>query len=595
MTLTAELPLVVSAIALALVALVLAFPYPDVTRRRAFGFVIAIVGLIAPAAIFAARQGTVGTSRALWEWSAVGGPTIQASYRFDGIAAIGVLLTVAYGAAGLLAIARASVGRPLLPSLVLALGLVSIALHVTEDLVAAIVVLGAIGAITAFITLLVAPPPASARLAAFLAIGVQAFVVSALLISRFGGASFSYSEIRPTWISPGVILAASLGAALFAGLYPFVPWRFERARANAAEREPLRGLLAMPAGIGASLVLLRLLGATRGDLVDLRLPGADPALRIAVAAAIIAALAIAARRRRRERVARPALVLGALGVAATVAYPSIHWSHVVLAAALLTVLYAAAVSLARPDEWDVVRYDVALAGFWIAIAVGTPLAIAGGLVLLVAEALTALAENTWTPPHIAQIGAVVTSSMFVAAALAVGAGVLSAPDLVAQAFAAIALVALLALELIHIGRRLSVAFAPPELDVTAAASAFLLSLLGAMLLALPLSASLSEIGLPLLVDASAPLVVAALVMSSTVLVLVARSVRPFLPDLEPIGARLRMVVSAADPVPAGMTAFGYVERAATGSSAAIALFERRAGVWLATLLIVALLLWATRS
>jgi len=594
MTLTAELPLVVSAIALALVALVLAFPYPDVTRRRAFGFVIAIVGLIAPAAIFAARQGTVGTSRALWEWSAVGGPTIQASYRFDGIAAIGVLLTVAYGAAGLLAIARASVGRPLLPSLVLALGLVSIALHVTEDLVAAIVVLGAIGAITAFITLLVAPPPASARLAAFLAIGVQAFVVSALLISRFGGASFSYSEIRPTWISPGVILAASLGAALFAGLYPFVPWRFERARANAAEREPLRGLLAMPAGIGASLVLLRVLGATRGDLVELRLPGADPALRIAVAAAIIAALAIAARRRR-EKVARSALALGALGIAATVAYPSIHWSHIVLAAALLTVLYAAAVSLARPDEWDVVRYDVALAGFWIAIAVGTPLAIAGGLVLLVAEALTALAENTWTPPHIAQIGAVVTSSMFVAAALAVGTGVLSAPDLVAQALAAIALVALLALELIHIGRRLSVAFAPPELDVTAAASAFLLSLLGAMLLALPLSAALSEIGLPLLADTSAPLVVAALVMSSTVLVLVARSVRPFLPDLEPIGSRLRMVVSAADPVPAGMTAFGYVERAATGSSAAIALFERRAGVWLATLLIVALLLWATRS
>jgi len=594
MTLTAELPLVVSAIALALVALVLAFPYPDVTRRRAFGFVIAIVGLIAPAAIFAARQGTVGTSRALWEWSAVGGPTIQASYRFDGIAAIGVLLTVAYGAAGLLAIARASVGRPLLPSLVLALGLVSIALQVTEDLVAAIVVLGAIGAITAFITLLVAPPPASARLAAFLAIGVQGFVVSALLISRFGGGSFSYSEIRPTWISPGVILAASLGAALFAGLYPFVPWRFERARANAAEREPLRGLLAMPAGIGASLVLLRVLGATRGDLVELRLPGADPALRIAVAAAIIAALAIAARRRR-EKVARSALALGALGIAATVAYPSIHWSHIVLAAALLTVLYAAAVSLARPDEWDVVRYDVALAGFWIAIAVGTPLAIAGGLVLLVAEALTALAENTWTPPHIAQIGAVVTSSMFVAAALAVGAGVLSAPDLVAQAFAAIALVALLALELIHIGRRLSVAFAPPELDVTAAASAFLLSLLGAMLLALPLSAALSEIGLPLLADTSAPLVVAALVMSSTVLVLVARSVRPFLPDLEPIGSRLRMVVSAADPVPAGMTAFGYVERAATGSSAAIALFERRAGVWLATLLIVALLLWATRS
>jgi hypothetical protein len=44
-----------------------------------------------------------------------------------------------------------------------------------------------------------------------------------------------------------------------------------------------------------------------------------------------------------------------------------------------------------------------------------------------------------------------------------------------------------------------------------------------------------------------------------------------------------------------MAAFGYVERTATASSAAIALFERRAGVWLATLLIVALLVWATRS
>ena len=593
MTLTAELPLVVSAIALALVALVLAFPQPDVTRRRAIGVVVAIVGLVAPVAIFAARQGALETSRALWEWSAVGGPTIQASYRFDGIAAIGVSLAVAYGAAGLLAVARAAIGRPLLPSLVLAVALVSIALHVSEDLVAAIVVLGAIGAITAFITLLVAPPPASARLATFLAIGIQAFVVAALLVSRFGGASFSYDAIRPTWISPGVILAASLGAALFAGLYPFVPWRFERARATAAEREPLRGLLAMPAGIGASLVLLRLLGATRIDLVSLGLPSADPTLR--AGAVLVIGVVVAITARRNGTVSRAALLLSALGIAAALAYPSLHWSHVVLGAALLTVLYAAAVSLARPDEWDVVRYDVALAGFWIAIALGTPLAIAGGLVLLVAEALAALAENTWMPPHIVQIGAVVTSSMFVAAALAIGAGVPSAPDLIAQALAAVVLLALLALELIHIGRRLSVAFAPPELDVTAAASAFLVSLLAAMLLALPVSAALSEIDRPLLVDASAPLVIAALAMSSTVLVLVARSVRPFLPDLAPVGARLRAVVSAADPVPAGMAAFGYVERTATASSAAIALFERRAGVWLATLLIVALLLWATRS
>jgi hypothetical protein len=268
---------------------------------------------------------------------------------------------------------------------------------------------------------------------------------------------------------------------------------------------------------------------------------------------------------------------------------------VVLGAALLTVLYAAAVSLARADEWDVVRYDVALAGFWVGLAIGTPPAIAGGLSLLVAEAVAALVENTWMPPHLAQIGTVVTSSIFVASVLVIGAGVPAAPDVFAQALAAVVLLALMSLELIHMGRRLSIAFAPPELDVTAAASAFLVGLLAAMLLALPVSAALAGIDRPLLVDASAPLAVAALAMSSTVLVLVARSVRPFLPDLAPTGARLRSVVSAADPVPAGMTAFRTLERTATVSSTAFALFERRAGVWLATVLIVALLLWATRS
>ena len=30
------------------------------------------------------------------------------------------------------------------------------------------------------------------------------------------------------------------------------------------------------------------------------------------------------------------------------------------------------------EQWDVVRYDVTLAAFWIALAIGTPTSIAGG-------------------------------------------------------------------------------------------------------------------------------------------------------------------------------------------------------------------------
>ena len=53
-------------------------------------------------------------------------------------------------------------------------------------------------------------------------------------------------------------------------------------------------------------------------------------------------------------------------------------------------------------------------------------------------------------------------------------------------------------------------------------------------------------------------------------------------------------VWAADPVPAGIGAFRSLERAVTVTSRGFALFERHAGVWLATVLIVALLIWSAR-
>src|SRR5205807_555589 len=115
--------------------------------------------------------------RALWEWTAAGGPTIQASYRLDGIGAVGIAATCGYAAAGLLASARSAASPRYLPSLVLAIGFVSIAVVVPNDLVAAVVALAVLAALTAFATLLVAPAPSAMRLAAYLTAGLLCFVV----------------------------------------------------------------------------------------------------------------------------------------------------------------------------------------------------------------------------------------------------------------------------------------------------------------------------------------------------------------------------------------------------------------------------------
>jgi hypothetical protein len=585
---TAELPLIASAVALALVGLLLA------TRSKYAlppAIVAAVFACVAPLVLATLIDPANAAGRALWEWSAAGGPTVRASYRFDGIAAIGVAVGAAYAGAGLFGAARATQRHPLLPSAILALGLVFFALAVTEDLIAGTVVLGVLAAITILAALAVAPLPATTRLAAYLAVGIQFFVLAALLLSRFGGASFRFDAISPTSVSPGAILAASIGAALFAGLYPFIPWRF-RAQLRGPELERLRGVITMPAGVAASVLLLRLLATTRGDITSVGLPGLSLEWRIVAALAALVALGVVASRAR--RVPRRASVLAAAFVLALGGYGAIHWAHLILVATLLSILYAAGVSLALPEQWEVVRYDVTLAAFWIALAVGTPTAVAGGLFILVADALVALAESIW-----ARGGYVIViagSSATVTGLIVIGSGALAAMDTGALVLSLAGLVAIGVLVLVHVGRRLDRVGVPLTLDGLAAAAALGITTLIGLAVSVPLYQGVSLVfGRPFEPGiASTPFGFLSAIAVATLLVMIARSIRPFMPDLEPFAVRLRELIAVADPVPAGQLAFAALDAITSRTTSIFNLFEQRAGVWLATLLIIAVLAWSVR-
>lgn len=529
--------------------------------------------------------------QALWEWSAVGGPTIQASYRLDGLAAFGVAIGALYIAAALVATTRVSARHQLLRPVILLNGLVFVTLAVTDDLIACIVVLGALAAITSFIALLVSPAAAAARITGYLAGGVQGFIVAALLVSRFGGASFRFDTISPDAVTPGVILAASLGAALFAGLYPFVPWGYRQEEAG--ERESLRGLLTMPAGFGATLVLCRLLGVTRIDLATLGLPAVISPVLIAV---IVALLALRFIVRRRRSGLRRRIVISALILVLILLYPFLHWSHVILMASLLTIAYAAAVSLALPEQWAISRYDVVLAALWIALATGSPIALAGAMVVLAGGGLASVSDAFWMPPHRSYITSMASSTVIVAGALTIAVGAFDAPDLITVVLAVIAAGAIVGLELAHAGRRLSIAAVPADLDVSASIASFLGTVMVVLALALPLLDAMSDaFGRPNTrnLDELVTLVPVIAVVA-TMLVVAARAVRALLPELTALSTRLESLVSAADPVPIASASFRALAGSATTVSAAFALFEERAGVWLALMLIATLLVWAVR-
>ena len=528
---------------------------------------------------------------ALWAWSAVGGPTIQASYRLDGLATAGLAIGVLYGAAALVATRVVSRSELLRPALLLNT-FIFIALAVTDDLVADIVVLGALAADTIFIALLVSPATSVARVTAYLAAGVQAFIVGALLLTRFGGGSFRFADIAPTSVSPGVVAATSIGAALFAGLYPFVPWGYRSEESG--ERESLRGLLTMLAGVGATMVLLRVVGTTRIPLAELALPGAMPLWVIALAAlAVLASLLRGLRRRPRWR---SQLVISAALLAVLLLYPYLHWSHLVVLACIFTVAYAAAVSLALPDQWPVTRYDVTLATAWIGIACGTPTSIAGTIAVLLGGALAALSEAFWMPPHRAYIAMLASTTTIIGGALAIGAGAFDASDPVTVALAVIAILAVVTLELVHVGRRLDVAAAPTDLEITATIFAFLSAVFVAIVFAAPvLDTAQRAFGRPF--DhplATATYSIAALAALAAFLAVAAGAVRPLLPDLSGVGRWLERVVAVTDPVPLAVSSFRTLERTSTTASIVFGLFERRAGVWLALVLIVGVLVWSAR-
>lgn len=591
MLVRAELIPFVVALSLAALAFTFVIPRRRLRWRIPFAAACCAIAGIAPLLMYGALDAQDAGGRALWEWSAVGGPTIQASYRLDGLATIGVAIGALYIAAALVATTRVSARHQLLRPVILLNGLVFITLAVTDDLIADIVVLGALGAITSFIVLLVSPAAAVARITGYLAGGVQGFVVAALLVSRFGGASFRFDTISPDAVTPGVILAASLGAALFAGLYPFVPWGYRHEEAG--ERESLRGLLTMPAGLGATLVLCRLLGVTRIDLATLALPAIiSPAL----IALVVTALALRFMMRRRKPGLRRRLVITAMVLVLILVYPFLHWSHVILIASLLTIAYAAAVSLALPEQWPISRYDVVLAALWIALATGSPTALAGAFVVLAGAGLAAVSDGFWMPPHRSYITSMTSSTVIITGALTIGIGAFDAPDFITVVLALIAAGAVLGLELAHVGRRLSIAAVPSDLDVSASIASLLGTILVVLALSLPLLDAMSGAfgrantrGLEELVT-----LVPVIAVFSTLLVVAARAVRVLLPELTALSARLEAVVSAADPVPVAAASFRALAGSATTVSAVFAMFEERAGVWLALMLIATLLVWAVR-
>ena len=596
MTVTAEVPLITTAAALCVVALLLTL-HERIARRATWLPAVALIaGAVAVGAplVLAPFVDPTRAGGVLWEWSAAGGPTIHASYRFDGVAVIATAVGAAYAVAALFGAHRTTRRHALLPGALLAIGIAFGALAVTEDLIAASVVLGILAALTVLGAVAVAPLPATTRVAAYLAVGLEFFVLAALLVSRAGGASYRFDAILPTAVSPGVVFAGAVGAALFAGLYPFVPWRYERAQARAAEREPLRGIITMSAGAGATLVLLRLVGVTRADVTSIPLPSLSDAVRVGSVLTIAVLVALAALRGR--AIPRRGLVIGGTFASLVALYPALHWSHLVLFAVIATVAYAAAVSLAVPERWEVVRYDVTLAAIWAAIALGTPVGVAGALFLLVADAFGTVATSIWMPPHRAYLATAAGATLSVSGILVILIGAVSATDAVASALALFAMLAILALVLIHVGRRLDLASVPLELDAAAATVAVLATVLLSLLLALPLYQGVTVVaGRPFApAVAGAGLFVPAIGAVATLLVVVARSIRPFAPDLTPFATRLRAVVAVADPVPAGLAIFRALDLVASRSSDGFAAIERRGGVWLAAGLIGAVLVWSVR-
>jgi hypothetical protein len=549
----------------------------------------ALAGFV-PFALLGHSEDATGAVRALWQWSSVGGAAVQASYQVDALALTATAVVVLVSAASAHIAARE--GRPLLTGLVLVQGLACLALVSVTDLVVAVLVAAVVAVVTGAVGLLVMPQAAVARLVALLAFGVQALVAAALLVNRFGGNTFDLDRIPPAAITPGVLAAMALAGALFCGLYPLVPWRYETRHRGLSG---LRGALAFPAGLAATVLTFRVLAATDAPTVTLLLPQLDDITRAALSVLVIAVAAATLRRPTREGLHRAA---GALAIVALLlVYPFLLWSHIVALAALLTVAYAAVASAAIPEEWSVARFDARLGALWAAAALGTPLAIGGALFAMVAGGVALVVESAPVPPrwgiHARTAARVlVTVGPFTAAAGALGSG-----DLATAIVAGAALLWAGALELGHALRATREdGWMPPNQRWFAALSAYAIFLCVALASGETIARASVELGRgdldewhPLVIPAIATL--SALVAMTITLLPEIITIR--LPDVA--ASFLRRVLVTADPVPGALLFYRLLEHLSSRVASAFTLFEERGGVWLATLLIGLTLIWAAST
>ena len=550
---------------------------------------------IGPLAVVGRTELGHTAGRTLWEWAAVGGATVQASYHIDPLAVTAAAAVAVATAVAM--VASRGAGGPIAPALLALLGIALIALCAVTDVVVAAIVAGASAALAVAAALFVAPQAAAARLAALLALGVQSLIASALLLARAGAPSFELDDIARGAISSSVVLAAVLGAALFGGLYPFVPWRYERSAAE--PRTPLsqlRGLALFPTAVAGTVVAFRIIAASGLRPDELRLPDISVEAHAAILALVVVAGAIAVRAAPREAFARRSLAAGAF-VAAAIALPYMSVAHVMTLIALLTIVYATVASTALVEEWAVARFDVRIAVVWAALASGSAPALAASLFGLVASSVALVIESA-TPPGAA--GAAIAASArllnLVGPFLAV-AGVAFASDPIAGALAGVVLAWAALLELGHAVRESGTHPAGAIVErafsaLVAVAVVFVVSLVAS----LPATAAAVDVLGPLPAEALDLVLVALTLLAVALAVLIVA-----LPGTirARIGARgmslLRRVLLASDPVPALALAYRGVEAWSERIGSSFATLEDRAGVWLATALIALALIWAATT
>lgn len=594
MTFVPELLLAFPALGIAVSALVAS----QSQRSRAYAWIAlgsATIAGLAP--LFAVERfvGGPAAGRALWEWSAAGGPVVHATYHVDALALVGAAAVTLVTAAALQVVFAMRPRSPLLAPLILAQGFALLILVAVNDLVAGTLIAGTVAALTVAVGLLVAPAPAAARLAAALAFGVESLGVAALLAARFGIGTFDLDSIPSAAIGPGVLAMTALAGTLFCGLYPFVPWRYERQTAQVTSLGALRGALVFPTGIAVTVLALRLIAATRESPVTFPLPEIAEGWRAAVAVALLAVTAVAvvagpAAARRRRAITGLALLLL---LAAT---PRLGWSHAVALLALLTVGYASVASVAIPEEWAVARFDVRLAVIWAALAAGAPLALFGALLGVVASALSLAIEVAPVAVRSRTTAQAMARVLTVLGPFVALVGLASTPDPVVGALAG---AVLLWAGLLEIGHAVRVTreegWLPPN-ERWYGALAALASALLLLVAAGPAVARAARDALPTArADWSDPalLAIGALFAALTTSVVALPEIARF--EVAWLVGPVRRVLVAADPVPAALIAYRFVEVWSRRAGAGFAAFEDRAGVWLATLLIALTLLWAATT